>query len=419
MRTNWSRNLIYQAGELHRPQTIQSLQRMVRDAQTIKVLGSGHSFNTIGDTVGTHLILDHMPNTLDIDTQAHTARVAAHMRYGEFAVRIAEAGYAVPNMASLPHISVAGAIATATHGSGMRVGNLATPVVGMTVVRANGEVEEWSAATHGDQFAGMVVHLGALGVVTHLTLALVPAFDVRQDVYVNLPFTSGMEHFSEIMGASYSVSLFTTWGDGVIDQIWRKSVAGEVDTLPAEWFGAQKATRGYHPIASLDATPCTEQLGVLGPWHARLPHFRMEFTPSNGDELQSEFFVGHQDAVSALEQIYAMRHDINPLLHVCEIRTIARDDLWLSGQYQRDSVGIHFTWKNNWAAVQRVLPSIETILAPYGVRPHWGKLFTMDPDRIRATYPRMHDFQRLLATYDPDEKFMNDYLIGLGITKNL
>jgi xylitol oxidase len=392
---------------------------MVRDAQTVKVLGSCHSFNSIGDTDGTHLILDHLPDALEIDTARHTARVAAQMRYGAFAQRIAAAGYAVPNMASLPHISLAGAIATATHGSGMRVGNLATPVVGMTVVRADGEIEEWSAATHGDAFAGMVVHLGALGVVTHLTLALVPSFDVRQDIYVDLPFATGMEHFSEIMGSSYSVSLFTTWGDGVIDQIWRKSVAGEHDTFPSEWYGARQATRAYHPIAALDGAPCTEQLGVSGPWHARLPHFRMEFTPSNGDELQSEYFVGHQDAVSALEQLYAIRRDINPLLHVCEIRTIARDDLWLSGQYQRDSVGIHFTWKNNWAAVQRFLPTIEGILAPYGVRPHWGKLFTMDPERIRATYPRLHDFQRLLQTYDPSEKFMNEYLVGLGITKNI
>ena len=418
MRTNWSRNLLYQAAEVHRPQTMASLQRMVQDAHTLKVLGSGHSFNTIGDTTGTHLLLDHMPDTLEIDLSARTVRVAAQMRYGAFATQIAAAGFAVPNMASLPHISVGGAIATATHGSGMRVGNLATPVVGMTVVRADGTIEEWSAATHPQTFAGMVVHLGALGVVTHLTLALVPAFEVRQDIYVDLPFVQGMEHFSEIMGASYSVSLFTTWGDGVIDQIWRKSVAGEVDAMPQNWYGATRADRAYHPIASLDATPCTEQLGVLGPWHARLPHFRMEFTPSSGDELQTEYFVGHQDAVSALEQIYAMRHDINPLLHVCEIRTIARDELWLSGQYQRDSVAIHFTWKNNWAAVQRLLPSIEAVLAPYGVRPHWGKLFTMDPERVRATYPRMHDFQRLLEAYDPSEKFMNDYLIGLGITKN-
>ncbi len=417
MRTNWARNQVFGATDVQRPHTISALQRTVKSATGIKVLGAGHSFSRIADTDGTHLILDHLPATVDIDTVAHTARVSAQTRYGQFALQIAAAGYAVPNMASLPHISVAGAVATGTHGSGMRIGNLATPVVAMTVVLASGDVQEWSAASHGEAFAGMVVHLGGLAVVTHVTMALVPAFEVRQDVYIDLPFESAMEHFSEIMGASYSVSLFTLWNEGVVDQIWRKSVAGEESPLPAEFYGARRADRPYHPIDTIDVAPCTEQLGVYGPWHARLPHFKMEFTASSGDELQTEYFLGHQDAVSALEALYLIRHLIAPLVLVCEIRTIARDNLWLSGQYQRDSVAIHFTWKNAWADVQRLLPVIESILAPYGVRPHWGKLFTMDPERVRATYPRMHDFQRLMGIYDPTEKLTNDYLTGLGITK--
>ena len=417
MRTNWSRNQVFQAAEVQHPHSLSALQRAVTDARGIKVLGSGHSFNRIADTDATHIILDRMPATIDINPNTHTVRVAAQIRYGVFAQALEAAGYAVPTMASLPHISVAGAIATATHGSGMRLGNLATPVIGMTVVLPSGDVQEWSAVTHGDAFAGMVVHLGGLAVVTHLTLSLIPSFTVRQDLYIDLPFATAMEHFSEVMSSAYSVSLFTRWGDECIDQVWRKSVAGEVEALPEEWFGGRRATRAYHPIAAIDPTPCTEQLGVFGPWHTRLPHFRMEFTPSSGDELQSEYFVGHQDAVSALQALYQIRHEIEPLLHISEIRTIARDDLWLSGQYQRDSVAIHFTWKNAWADVQRVLPMIEDILAPCGVRPHWGKLFTMDPERVRATYPRMNDFQRLMNIYDPTEKLVNEYLVGLGITK--
>ena len=417
MRTNWSRNQVFGATDVQRPHTISALQQSVAHATAIKVLGSGHSFNRIADTHATHIILEQLPNTVEIDTHRHTARVAAHMRYGAFAQQIATAGYAVPNMASLPHISVAGAVATGTHGSGMRVGNLATPVVAMTVVLASGDVQEWSVDSHGDAFAGMVVHLGGLAVVTHLTLALIPTFDVRQDVYLDVPFDTAMEHFSEIMGSSYSVSMFTRWTDGIIDQIWRKSIAGEVEALPAVFYGATRATRAYHPIATLDATPCTDQLGIFGPWHMRLPHFKMEFTPSSGDELQTEYYVGHQDAVSALRALATIQHAIAPLLHVSEIRTIARDDLWLSGHYQRDSVAIHFTWKNQWADVQRLLPTIEGLLAPYGVRPHWGKLFTMHPDRVRETYPRMQDFQRLMGRYDPSEKFTNDFLVGLGITK--
>jgi xylitol oxidase len=417
MRTNWSRNQVFGATDVQRPHTISALQRTIAHATGIKVLGSGHSFNRIADTHATHLILDAMPTAVEFDTHRHTARVSAQMRYGAFAEQIAAAGYAVPNMASLPHISVAGAVATGTHGSGMRVGNLATAVVAMTVVLANGDIQEWSADRNGETFAGMVVHLGGLAVVTHLTFALVPTFDVRQDVYLDVPFDTAMDHFSEIMGSSYSVSLFTRWTEGTIDQIWRKSIASEVDALPAPFFGSTPATRPYHPIATLDAAPCTDQLGVFGPWHMRLPHFKMEFTPSSGDELQTEYYVGHQDAVSALNALATIRHEIEPLLHVSEIRTIARDDLWLSGQYQRDSVAIHFTWKNQWADVQRLLPAIESLLAPFGVRPHWGKLSTMHPDRVRETYPRMHDFQRLMGVYDPTEKLTTDFLVGLGITK--
>lgn len=417
MRTNWSRNQVFDAADLQQPHTLSALQQTVSAASGVKVLGSGHSFNRIADTNATHIMLDRLPTTLDIDRTTHTACVSAHMRYGAFAQAIEAAGYAVPNMASLPHISVAGAVATATHGSGMRIGNLATPVVALRVVLPNGDVEEWSAATHGETFAGMVVHLGGLAIVTHLTMALIPSFRVRQDIYTDMPFDTAMEHFTEVMSSAYSVSLFTRWGTDVIDQVWRKSIEGEVDALPAEWFGARRATRAYHPIATIDPTPCTEQLGVFGAWNTRLPHFKMEFTPSSGDELQTEYFVGHQDAVAALKALYQIRQDIEPLLHVSEIRTVARDDLWLSGQYQRDSVAIHFTWKNAWAEVQRLLPTIEDILAPFGVRPHWGKLFTMHPERIRATYPRMHDFQRLMHTYDPTEKLVNDYLVGLGITK--
>jgi xylitol oxidase len=361
----------------------------------------------MADTTANLIVLDQLTTAPHLDDATGQVTVPGGMRYGDLGLFLAPTRWALHNMASLPHISVAGTIATATHGSGMRNGNLASAVIAMTIVRADGELVEVSRATHGERFAGMVVHLGALGVVVTVTLQLVPSFSIRQDIYEHLPLSEALANFEAIMGSSYSVSLFTTWQETTVDQVWRKSLPHEADNLSDVWHGAQLRRQAIHPIASVNADPCTEQGGVVGPWHARLPHFRMEFTPSNGDELQSEFFVAHTDAVVALTAIHQMQDQIAPLLHVSEIRTIAADDLWLSPQYQRAGIAIHFTWKNNWAGVKLVLPQIESALAPFDVRPHWGKLFTMS---VAGRYPRMGDFVALRSEFDPDGKFANRYL---------
>ncbi|MBM4412894.1 MAG: FAD-binding protein [Chloroflexi bacterium] len=407
MLQNWSRHHTFQAAYIHHPTTVAQLQEIVRRARHCKVLGSAHSFNDMADTTADLIVLDQLTTTPHLDDATGQVTVPGGMRYGDLGLFLASTRWALHNMASLPHISVAGTIATATHGSGMRNGNLASAVIAMTIVRADGELIEVSRATHGERFAGMVVHLGALGVVVTVTLQLVPSFVIRQDIYEHLPLREALANFDAIMGSSYSVSLFTTWQGTTVDQVWRKSLPYEADNLPDVWHGAQLRRQAIHPIASVNADPCTEQGGVVGPWHARLPHFKMEFTPSNGDELQSEFFVAHADAVAALTAIHQMQAHIAPVLHVGEIRTIAADDLWLSPQYQRAGIAIHFTWHNNWPGVRQVLPRIEAALAPFAVRPHWGKLFTMS---VAGLYPRMAEFMALRGEFDPDGKFANRYL---------
>ncbi|MFN5060479.1 MAG: D-arabinono-1,4-lactone oxidase [Chloroflexota bacterium] len=407
MLQNWSRHHTFTATHIHHPTSVVQLQEIVRRARHCKVLGSAHSFNDMADTSTDLIVLDQLGMTPHLDDATGQITVPGGMRYGDVGLFLAPTRWALHNMASLPHISVAGTIATATHGSGMRNGNLATAVVAMMIVRADGELIEVSRTQHGERFAGMVVHLGALGVVLTVTLQLVPSFVMRQDIYEHLPLSQALANFEAIMGSSYSVSLFTTWQGTTVDQVWRKSLPHEAQDLPTEWHGAQLRQQAVHPIASVNADPCTEQGGVIGPWHARLPHFKMEFTPSNGDELQSEFFVAHADAVAALTAIHQMQDQIAPLLHVSEIRTIAADDLWLSPQYQRAGIAIHFTWKNNWAGVKRILPRIESALTPFDVRPHWGKLFTMS---VADCYPRMAEFKLLRGEFDPNGKFGNRYL---------
>jgi xylitol oxidase len=269
-----------------------------------------------------------------------------------------------------------------------------------------------SRKSDGEQFRGAVVGLGALGVITRITLDIQPTYSVRQYVYENLPLAQMKTHFDEIQASGYSVSLFTDWQKQRVNEVWIKSRVGDGPgfAAPGEFFGAKPAVRNLHPIAELSAENCTEQMGVAGPWYERLPHFRMGFTPSAGKELQSEYFVPRRNAVDAILAVERLRDQVTPHLLISEIRTIAADDLWMSTCYHQPSVTIHFTWKQDWPAVRRLLPIIEKELSPFQPRPHWGKLFTLSPAQLRSQYEKLSDFRQLAAKYDPKGKFRNDFL---------
>jgi xylitol oxidase len=317
-------------------------------------------------------------------------------------------GVALHNLASLPHISVAGAVATATHGSGDANGNLATAVVGLELVTSGGEIIE---ASRGEpDFDGLVVGLGALGAVTRITLEVKPAYEVRQRVFEGLRWEALFEHFDEITSSGYSVSVFTRWGE-TTDQVWVKSrVTDEPEQVESHLFGAVAATVDRHPILGLDASSCTPQLGRAGPWAERLPHFRMGFTPSSGEELQSEYLFPRRYAVEAIEAVRTLADKIRPVLQVSEIRAVAADRLWMSMNYGQDTVGIHFTWKPERDAVEDMLVQLETALVPFEARPHWGKLFNADAEALAPLYERRPDFIRLVERLDPRGAFSNSWL---------
>ena len=409
---NWAGNLTYAAGSVESPTSVSEIQEIVRRSEHVRTLGTRHSFNDIADTTGTLISLARLDHVLRLDTVSRTVTIEGGVRYGQLGQYLHARGYALRNMASLPHISVAGACATATHGSGVRNGNLATAVSAFELVTSDGELDAVSRVTHGDEFDGMVVSLGALGVVTQLTLDVVPAFLVRQDVYVNLSLASAIAHFDDIQQMAYSVSLFTDWTSGQFAQLWlkRKVDADTPVAAPRELFGATLATADVHPLPGLSAESCTAQMGAPGPWCERLPHFRMEFVPSHGAELQSEYFVPYQHAAAALEAMVNIGAAIAPTLLVSEVRTIAADSLWMSPCYRSPCVAIHFTWKPDWIAVRRELPLIESALASFAPRPHWGKLFTMSADEVRSRHERLPDFRRLVEEHDPVGKFSNGFV---------
>ncbi|MFK3979296.1 D-arabinono-1,4-lactone oxidase [Micromonospora sp. NPDC050397] len=409
--TNWAGNITFGARRRHRPSSLAELRRIVAAGDRVRVLGTGHSFNHIADTPGDLVSVAGLPQRLEVDPVHHTVTVNAGIRYGELAARLHARGWALHNLGSLPHISVAGACATATHGSGVHNGNLATAVEAMELVTADGELVTVNRETDGDRFAGMVVNLDSLGVVTALTLRIEPTYDLRQYVYQNLPAERWHAHLDDILGGGYSVSLFTDWTGDTVDQVWRKcrTTDGEESPATADWYGATPADRPLHPVPGMSAVNCTEQLGVPGPWHVRLPHFRLEFTPSSGEELQSEYFVDRADALAALDALAGIREHIAPVLQISEIRAVAADDLWLSPSYRRDSVALHFTWVKDTTAVRPVLAAIEERLAPFAARPHWGKLHGVDPGVLAGRYERWSDFRRLRREYDPSGTFRNEW----------
>ena len=410
-RTNWAGNVAYRAARHHRPTTVEELQALVAAASRLRPLGTGHSFNRLADTDGDQVSVAGLPPVLKIDTTGQTVTVAAGMRYGELTGRLHDQGWALHNLGSLPHISVAGAVATGTHGSGDGNGNLATAVRALQMVTADGELVTLERQRDGDDFAGAVVALGALGVVTRLTLDLVPAFEIRQYVYEGIGLGRLLDSFDDIVSAAYSVSVFTDWREPVSARVWVKQRVGDSSTHAQErWLDARPADGPRHPLAGMPPENCTAQLGEPGPWHERLPHFRLGFTPSRGAELQSEYFVPRASAVPAVEALAGLRGQVAPVLQTAEIRTVAADDLWLSPAYRRDSVALHFTWVADEAAVAPVVAAVEAALTPFDCRPHWGKVFSIRPDVVAGRYERWSGFQALADRLDPAGVLRNDWL---------
>ncbi len=408
---NWAGNLTYSSDVVFYPKTVEEVQGLLFSHPKIKALGTRHCFNTIADSKDGFISTKELNKIISLDETARTVTVEGGIKYGELCPWLDKKGYALHNLASLPHISVAGAITTATHGSGVKNGNLSTAVSALEIVKADGSIVHLSKKD-GDAFYGAVVGLGALGIITKVTLDVQPTFQMRQWVYEHLPLLQLEQHFDAILSAGYSVSLFTDWQSDSINEAWIKSRADDETNKEArkDFFGATPATKDMHPIAALSAENCTPQMGVAGPWYERMPHFKMGFTPSSGKELQTEYFVPHQHGLEAILAIQKLGKQVGPHLFISEIRTIAADPFLMSPCYQQDSVAIHFTWKQEWEEVNRLLPVIEQALSPFNAKPHWGKVFTLSPQVLDSRYAHLQDFKRMVADYDPKEKFKNNFL---------
>jgi xylitol oxidase len=408
---NWAESFHYRFEDCVYPQSLDAVSEIVARVSSIKTLGSRHSFNAIAD--GRHaLSLAELPVDPVIEANGTQVSVGGHCTYGELALFLQRHQRAIHNLASLPHISISGAIATATHGSGDRNGSLATVVSGLEIVTGDGSVVR---AARGDaDFDGMVVHLGALGIVTRVTLDVQPAFQVAQCVYEGLAWDSLLDNLDDIMASAYSVSVFTQWAE-TAGTIWLKRTASG-DAWPATLHGATRATIKRHPIIGLDPQNATDQLGEYGLWSDRLAHFKMGFTPSSGAEIQSEFHIPRKHGAAAVGALLSIRDRFAHLVQAGEFRTVAADSLWLSPQYRNDTLSIHFTWIRDQDAVDEAVRHIEQALSPFMALPHWGKVFT--PRHVGASYEKLPDFARLRNSMDPERKFSNPWLEEVVFAEN-
>ncbi|MDH4388062.1 MAG: FAD-binding protein [Fimbriimonas sp.] len=405
---NWAGNVTFGTGRHVAPGSLDELSALVANSRRIKVQGSRHSFNTIADSSETLVSLENFGEIGEPDPESRSVRIGGGVTYGQLAIHLQSRGWALSNLASLPHISVIGACATATHGSGRFNKNLSNDLLILDVMGPGGEVRNLAA---GSAEAKLVaIGLGAVGIITNATVRIEPTYLVRQWVYEQLPFEVLISHFDVLSRHGYSLSLFTKWTSDFVDQMWVKERQDGLFEGRDECFGAKLATEKLHPLREMDPINCTDQLGVAGPWSERLAHFKLEFTPSAGEELQSEYFVNFEHATAAVDALRALGSELDPLLFVSEIRFIAKDDLPMSPAFGADIVAFHFTWRPLWEQVREVLPKIEALLAPLGARPHFGKLFTMQSDRLAEVYPRLSSLRNYAAELDPEGKFLNEFL---------
>lgn len=415
---NWSGHVEFSSAALLAPATVAELQSLVAHADRIRAIGTAHSFNDLADTTGVHVSVAGLAQDIEVDESGGSAWIPAGMRYGDAARILDSRGLAFHNMASLGHISVGGSAATGTHGSGDRNPSLSASVVGLELVTASGDVLNLGSDGDRELLNGAVVSLGALGVVTRVGVRVQPRFEIEQFVIDSVGHDMLLERFDGIFSSAYSVSFFTTWLPSLVGQVWMKRRVGVDAPWPDErwpeepWMGGTAADGKRHPLPGHDAVNCTDQGGMAGPWHERLPHFRLDFTPSSGDELQTEYLVPRSEAVGLLRELETMAPRIAPLLYISEIRTMCADDLWLSGASGRDTVGIHFTWHKDLRVLE-LLPDLDALLGPSGGRPHWGKLYSAPRGAIAARYPRFDLFVDLADRMDPSRKFRNPTLDAL------
>lgn len=410
MLSNWGGNLVYGSGAIEAPATIEELSEIIRSGK-VRPIGTMHSFSKVVVGEGTLVSAAGLAFEPALDKASSTVKVSAATRFGDLALFLEKNGVALKNMGSLPHISIAGAAATGTHGSGDKNQILSSSLSAYSFLNSKGELVRYQ---RGDEnFEACRVGLGAYGLWVSVELDVVPSFQIRQDVYLDIPWEVFYEDPTNLTSAGYSVSLFTKWGEVSIDQVWVKALPGDKAGLPIAGISPEKTSR--KELAPGVGDNLTQQGGVEGPWLDRLPHFRLDATPSAGNEIQTEYFIQRKNIVGAVKAVNKIAEQINHTLIITEVRTIAQDDAWLSPMNRGDSVALHFTWVNDTPAVDKAVAALEEVLAEFDPIPHWGKVHHFDKSKLEKVHARLGKARAVFDELDPEGVFNTEYLKSLGV----
>jgi alditol oxidase len=408
---NWGGNLSFKQPEVLAPTSLDELAKLVR-SNRVRPAGTLHSFSDVVAGEGVLVSAAGLPIEPEILADGSTVRVGAASRFGDIALFLEANGLALQNMGSLPHISLAGASATGTHGSGDGNPILSTSLRAFSFVNYEGELK---TLRRGDPlFETCRLGMGAYGIWVSAELETQPSYQMRQDIYRGVPWQFFVEDPARLTGAGYSVSLFGKWGGQQIDKVWVKSRIDQ-STPPDNFAGIGAETKSLAELAAGVGDNLTEQGGKPGPWLHRLPHFRLDATPSAGDEIQTEYFVLRDQIAGAIAALHSLANEINPVLIISEIRTIASDDAWLSPMRRGDSIALHFTWQNDVPAVTTAVAKVEAVLAEFDPIPHWGKLHGFSGEQLERVHPKLAAARAEFDQLDPMGKFSSPNLQSIGV----
>jgi L-gulono-1,4-lactone dehydrogenase len=420
---NWAGTAAAEPARRYLPRTAESIADAVKEAGsaglTVRALGSGHSFTPAAATSGAALDLSGWTGIVTADAESGLVTVRSGTTIRALNAALDVLGLAMPNLGDIDAQTIAGAICTGTHGTGARLGGLATQVEALELVLADGSLVSCSATRHPEMFAAARVGLGALGVISTVTLRCVPAFTLAADERP-MPLAEVTARFEEFAADNdhFEFYWFPYGRNALVKRNNRVAPGGrgmpawrrfwEYDVMENAAFGALCRTGRavpalIRPLNRLAAATLSERS------YSDSSH-RVFVTPRRVRFVESEYAVPRESVLDVLAELRrAVGRLASPVMFPVEVRVAASDDIWLSTGYGRRTayVAIH---QYVGLPYQEYFRVFESIAAAVDGRPHWGKLHTLDAGRLASLYPRFADFLRVRDQADPERRFTNPYL---------
>jgi FAD-linked oxidoreductase len=415
---NWSGSQQCLPAARSAPATVAELQELIASAKgTVRAVGAGHSFAPLVPTDGTIVSLSRIGGLVSHDSQTLQATLWAGSRLGDIGQPLEDAGQALVNMPDIDEQTLAGCLATATHGTGAGIGCMSTFIEGLQLVDARGDLVDCDANTNAELFQAAKVSLGALGVITQVRLQNVVPYRLRRETVwrsfeeiLEIADTMAGQHrnfefyYIPFSGMGFTdVHDITTEPLGSTEKIDSNESVQDLK-LARDWLQGSPKVREL--VLSSIVKTLDDEVMVESSWKNYASERNVRFN-------EMEYHLPREHGLQAMREVRAALESQHPeVFFPIEVRFIKGDDIWLSPFHQRDtcSIAVHRYFEEDY---KPYFKTIEPIFRKYEGRPHWGKLNTLQRDDLRKLYPRWDDFVEVRRTIDPNGRFLNPYLAGL------